>query len=82
MMVTYLPLLWSSLLFIRILDLNPRNIYRLALPIFIGIFLMSVPPTYMQDIPLIVRPIITNGLLMGIIISIILENIFKWDAIK
>ncbi|HHD7737091.1 TPA: uracil/xanthine transporter [Providencia rettgeri] len=82
MMVTYLPLLWSSLLFIRILDLNPRNIYRLALSIFIGIFLMSVPPTYMQDIPLIVRPIITNGLLMGIIISIILENIFKWDAIK
>lgn len=82
MMVTYLPLLWSSLLFIRILDLNPRNIYRLALPIFIGIFLMSVPPTYMQDIPLMVRPIITNGLLMGIIISIILENIFKWDAVK
>ncbi|CAG9425573.1 Putative purine permease YbbY [Providencia alcalifaciens] len=82
MMVTYLPLLWSSLLFIRILDLNPRNIYRLALPIFIGIFLMSVPPTYMQDIPLMIRPIITNGLLMGIIISIILENIFKWDAIK
>ncbi|WP_374446719.1 uracil/xanthine transporter [Providencia sp.] len=82
MMVTYLPLLWSSLLFIRILDLNPRNIYRLALPIFIGIFLMSVPPTYMQDIPLMVRPIITNGLLMGIIISIILENIFKWDVVK
>ncbi len=82
MMVTYLPLLWSSLLFIRILELNPRNIYRLALPLFIGIFLMSVPPTYMQDIPLMIRPIVTNGLLMGIIISIILENIFKWDAVK
>lgn len=82
MMVTYLPLLWSSLLFIRVLDLNPRNIYRLALPIFIGIFLMSVPPTYMQDIPLMIRPIMTNGLLMGIIIAIVLENIFKWDGVK
>lgn len=82
MMVTYLPLLWSSLLFIRILELNPRNIYRIALPLFIGIFLMSVPPTYMQDIPLTIRPIVTNGLLMGIIISIILENLFKWNKIK
>lgn len=82
MMVTYLPLLWSSLLFIRLLELNPRNIYRLALPLFIGVFLMGVPPMYMQDIPLMIRPIVTNGLLMGIIISIVLENIFKWNKVK
>lgn len=82
MMVTYLPLLWSSLLFINVSKLNPRNIYRLALPLFIGIFLMGVPPAYLQDIPLTIRPIVTNGLLMGIIISIILENIFRWDKVK
>ncbi len=81
MMVTYLPLLWSSLLFIRIFRFKPAQYLSACFAYFIGIFLMSVPPTYMQDIPLIVRPIITNGLLMGII-SIILENIFKWDAIK
>lgn len=82
MMVTYLPLLWSSLLFVQVLKLNSRNIYRLALPVFIGIFLMNVPPAYLQDIPLTIRPIVTNGLLMGIILSIILENVFRWDRVK
>lgn len=82
MMVSYLPLLWSSFFFLSQTTLNPRNIYRIALPIFVGLFLIALPPTYLQDVPLLFRPLLGNGLLMGIIMVLILESVVPWDRVK
>lgn len=51
MLVSYLPLLYSSLSFSKQITFTARNIYRLALPLFIGIFLMGLPPVYLQTLP-------------------------------
>jgi len=82
MMVSYLPLLWSSFLFMSQTSLNPRNIYRIAMPVFTGLFLMTLPPAYLQDVPALIRPIVGNGLLMGIIMVLLLERVMPWDRVK
>ncbi|MBG5921331.1 uracil/xanthine transporter [Providencia stuartii] len=81
MLATYLPLLFSSFSFLAEIKLNARNIYRLALPLFIGIFLMSAPDAVMSSLPMMFSSLLGNGLLMGIILSLILENSIKWDHI-
>ncbi len=65
MLVSYLPLLFSALAFSQQITFTARNIYRLALPLFVGIFLMALPPVYLQDLPLTLRPLLSNGLLVG-----------------
>ncbi|EBN4581231.1 purine permease [Salmonella enterica] len=37
---------------------------------------------YLQDVPLTVRPLLSNGLLMGILLSLLLDNIIPWDRFK
>lgn len=81
MLATYLPLLFSSFSFLTDMKLNARNIYRLALPIFFGIFLMSAPSAVLDSLPTMFSSLLGNGLLMGIIFALILENTIKWDKI-
>lgn len=81
MLATYLPLLFSSFSFLTDMKLNARNIYRLALPIFVGIFLMSAPAAVLDSLPTMFSSLLGNGLLMGIIFALILENTIKWDKI-
>ena len=82
MLATYLPLLFSSFSFLTVIKLNARNIYRLAIPIFVGIFLMSAPAEVMKSLPVMFSALLGNGLLMGIMLSIFLENTIKWDQIS
>ncbi|MBJ9999686.1 uracil/xanthine transporter [Erwinia sp. S38] len=82
MMVSYLPLLWSSFYFLSQTSLNPRNIYRIALPIFSGLFLLALPPAYLQNVPVLIRPLLGNGLLMGIIMVLVLERLVPWERVK
>lgn len=82
MMVSYLPLMWSSFSFLSQMSLNPRTVYRIALPIFTGLFLMALPPAYLQDVPAMIRPVLGNGLLLGILLVLILERIVPWERIR
>lgn len=72
--VTYLRLLQSSLQYFAQIQLNPANIYRLAVPLFVGICFMSFPSSYFESVPGMLRPLVSNGLLVGILLSLIIEN--------
>jgi len=63
-------------------ELSPRTIYRIAIPLFVGLFLMNIPPVFLYDIPLTLRPLLSNGLLMGILLAVLLENLLPWDRFK
>nr|WP_318382598.1 uracil/xanthine transporter [uncultured Enterobacter sp.] len=82
MLVSYLPLLFSSLSFSQQITLTSRNIYRLALPLFVGLFLMGLPPVYLQDLPLTLRPLLSNGLLVGILLAVAADNLIPWNRIN
>ncbi|WP_129725955.1 uracil/xanthine transporter [Ectobacillus funiculus] len=73
--VTYLRLLHTSLQYFAQIHLSTDNIYRLAAPLFIGIIFMSFPLSYFETVPSVLRPLFSNGLLVGILLSLLLENI-------
>lgn len=79
MFVAYLQLLLSALDYFKQVLLNSLNIYRVAIPLFIGIMIMSFPATYFESLPSFVRPFLSNGLLVGILMALVLENTIKWD---
>lgn len=75
LLVAYLRLLQSSLQYFAQIELTTANIYRLSVPLFVGIIFMTFPSSYFETIPPIVRPLLSNGLLVGILLSLLLENI-------
>lgn len=79
--VAYLQLFNSSIEFFKNITLNTLNVYRSAIPLFVGTIIMTFPATYFESIPAFIRPFMSNGLLVGIIIALILENMMNWDKL-
>ncbi|KAB2337718.1 uracil/xanthine transporter [Cytobacillus depressus] len=77
--VSYSLLLISSLNFFKQVEFNTLNAYRSAVPLFVGIIIMTLPASYFVSIPSVIRPFLSSGLLVGIILALILENLFDWD---
>ena len=77
--VSYLLLLNSSLNFFKQVEFNTVNVYRSAVPLFVGIVIMTLPASYFITIPSIIRPVLSSGLLVGIILALLLENLINWD---
>ncbi|MBM7645877.1 xanthine/uracil permease [Scopulibacillus daqui] len=77
--VAYLQLFNSSFHFFKQVKFNTVNVYRSAIPVFVGIIIMTLPPSTFATLPGIIRPIMSNGLLVGILLALILENFFSWD---
>lgn len=82
MLVSYLPLLYSAFFFFNQVTLNARNVYRLALPLFLGIFFMSIPADFLRSVPVMIRPLLSNGLLIGVMLAVILENVMPWERLR
>lgn len=79
--VAYLQLFNSSWDFFTQISFNTMNVYRAAVPIFVGVIVMTLPAEAFNSIPGAIRPVVSNGLLVGTIISLILENAFSWEEI-
>lgn len=79
--VAYLQLLNSSWDFFREIQFNTLNVYRSAIPLFVGIIIMTLPASAFESIPSSIRPVVSSGLLVGIILSLVLENMFNWEEI-
>src|SRR5699024_5113787 len=79
--VSYLQLLNSSWNFFKQVTFNTINVYRSAIPLFVGIIIMTMPANYFETLPEIIRPLISNGLLVGITLALLLENLISWERI-
>lgn len=79
--VAYLLLFQSAWGFFNQVKFNMMNVYRVAIPVFVGITIMTMPASYFDSIPMIVRPLLSSGLLVGILLALILENTLNWDKI-
>lgn len=77
--VSYVQLLNSSLNYFKLVKFNTMNIYRSSIPVFVGVIIMTMPASYFETLPSIIRPLLSNGLLVGIILALLLENLFHWD---
>src|SRR5690625_3422081 len=79
--VAYLLLFNSSIEFFKGVSFNTLNVYRSAIPLFVGTVIMTLPASYFESIPGFVRPFMSNGLLVGIILALLLENMLNWDRV-
>ncbi|MFC3884596.1 uracil/xanthine transporter [Bacillus songklensis] len=77
--VAYLQLFGTALRSIQDYTFNSKTIYRIALPALMGISLMNMPPEVFASVSIYIRPLISNGLLMGILLAIVLESTVKWS---
>lgn len=79
--VSYVALFGSANDWFKQTKFNNTNIYRAAMPAFIGLVLMALPPESFASLPDYLQPLLSNGLLMGTTISIIFENVINWDKV-
>lgn len=75
----YVQLFGSALQSIENTRLDYRTIYRLAIPVLTGIAIMNMPASAFETLPGWIRPLVGNGLLVGIILSVLLENLIRWE---
>ncbi|WP_284139193.1 MULTISPECIES: uracil/xanthine transporter [unclassified Virgibacillus] len=77
--VAYLQLFGSSVAYFKNVEFTIVNVYRSAIPVFAGVIIMTMPAGYFSSLPAVIRPLISNGLLVGIVLSLLLENLVDWD---
>lgn len=79
--VAYLQFFNSSWDFFKKIRFNSLNVYRVAIPLFVGSIIMMFPASYFESLPAFSRPFLSNGLLVGIVLALFLENMINWDRV-
>ncbi|WP_255485810.1 uracil/xanthine transporter [Sporosarcina sp. BP05] len=74
--VAYIQLFRTAIRNIEGLTFEPKTVYRIALPALLGLAIMSLPATAFTTIPQLVRPILSNGMLMGILVALFMEFLY------
>ena len=77
--VAYLQLFRSAIRNIEGLTFEPTTVYRIALPALLGLSIMTLPATAFTTIPQLIRPILSNGMLMGILAALFMEFLYYLD---
>ena len=79
--VAYLQLFGTSLNSLKGTYFNSVTIFRLAGPVLIGVSIMNIPPALFGSVPVLLQPLISNGLIMGVFISIFMEKCINWNKL-
>ncbi len=82
LLVAYLQLFGSAMQYIEGKTFDHITIFRLALPVLIGLGIFTIAPGAFVTLPAAVRPFLSNGLLVGVLIAIVFENTIKWNIAK
>lgn len=77
--VAYWPLFGSALRSVTKLTLTNGMVLRLAGPIVLGVSLMNVPAEAFFNLPPFIRPLFSNGMIVGVLVAVIMENSFVRD---
>jgi xanthine/uracil permease len=81
LLVAYSQLLGTSLKSFNGYTFNSVTIYRIAAPVLIGVSIMTVDASLFTFLPAIILPLITNGFIMGFLISLVMETCINWDHV-
>jgi xanthine/uracil permease len=80
--VAYLQLFGAALSNVEGITFSFKTINRLAAPVLLGLALLALPPTVFSGIPATVRPLLQNGLVMGILLAMVMEHVVRWEKVK
>ncbi|EFM08493.1 Xanthine/uracil/vitamin C permease [Paenibacillus curdlanolyticus YK9] len=77
--VAYLQMFGTAFRTIQGTAFNAKTIYRIALPVLTGISIMNIPSSAFTEFPPLLMPILSNGLVIGVMMVIVLENVVRWE---
>lgn len=80
--VAYLQLFGSALQNIEGIRFNFKSIFRLAMPSLTGLAILSTPSGAFASLHGFMHSIVANGMLVGILIAIIMENVIPWSKLE
>jgi xanthine/uracil permease len=80
--VAYLQLFGTAYGSLRGAVFNSDTIFRLATPVLLGVCLMNTSPAVFGPLPVLLQPFLTNGLIMGVLLSIVLEKVTNWGQFE
>lgn len=78
----YLQLFNTSLRSLNGMAFNAITIHRLALPVLLGVALMTVDGDLLAGLPALVQPLLANGFIVGVLVSLLLEWTVKWERFE
>lgn len=82
LLVAYLQLLGTSLNSLNGYTFNSVTIYRLAIPVLIGLGILSFDPKLFSGLPVLWQPLVSNGFIVGMILSIFMELLVDWEKLE
>lgn len=74
--VAYIQLFGSAFKNIEGKTFNSKTIYRIGLPVLLGLAIMGLPSSAFSTLPQLIVPLFSNGLLVGIIAALFMELVF------
>ncbi|TDF94468.1 uracil/xanthine transporter [Paenibacillus piri] len=80
--IAYLQMFGTAVRSIRGTVFDSKTIYRIALPILLGISIMNTPALAFMGLPVSIRPLASNGLVVGILVSVFLELAVNWSRLE
>jgi xanthine/uracil permease len=75
--VAYMQLFGSALQQLEGIRFSYQSVYRIAIPVMTGLAIMCMPPAAFSSFPVLIRPLFSNGLLVGILLSVLLDRLFQ-----
>jgi len=80
--IAYLQLFGSALGNLEGIHFTYKSIFRIAIPVLTGLALLAMPGSAFSSLPGVVKAIASNGMLVGILLAIILENTIRWQRFQ
>lgn len=77
--IAYLQLFGSAMQTLEGVTFTFRTIFRLAVPALTGLAVLSLPAGTFANLPGFWQVVLGNGMLVGILLSLVLENVVKWE---
>ncbi|GKV69242.1 uracil/xanthine transporter [Sporosarcina sp. NCCP-2716] len=71
--VAYVQLFGTAVRNLRSLPFESMSLYRLTIPLLVGLSILNVPADTFSGFPVLLQPLISNGLLVGVLLSALME---------
>lgn len=77
--IAYLQLFGTSIKSLGGYVFNSYTIFRIAVPLLVGVSMMTIDPSLLSGLPMQLQPLLSNGFVIGVILSVLLELCVKWE---
>lgn len=75
----YLQLLGTGIRSLQQFTFSTKTIYRIAIPVCVGVSIMTLPQSAFAGLPPSFIPLVSNGLIVGLLLVLILEHGVRWE---